>query len=167
MVAAIETMASEIETLSRGHSVPRNNELRTWTFRIFEQKIRSTLSQNSEYPSWLIATVNKLVEFLYLEENWDTYGARTIDPASIEFTVELILSLVKKNTPQPWVVPTPNGHIQLEWHTKGIDLEVEVISETLVHVSYEDSKEGFDGWDGELTNDFSKLATVIRELTVR
>jgi len=150
-----------------GHAGDLSNNLRAWVSKLLEPKARSTLSQNSEYPSWLKTMVNQLIEFLYLEENWDTYGARTIDSTSIELTVELILSLVKNNTPQPWVVPTPNGHIQLEWHTKGIDLEVEVISPTLVNVSYEDDADGFDNWEDGLTNDFSRLAKAIRELTVR
>lgn len=126
---------------------------------------KDTLSGGS-YSDWVGPTIDRLSELLRLEENWDSYGARPVNPKAALFAFEILRGMMRDSTPQPWIVPTPSGHIQLEWHTKGIDLEVEVFSPTLIRVFFEDQL-NHEEWEGDQTYDLSKLANVIDELTRR
>lgn len=79
---------------------------------------------------WLMQTVKSLVNLLSLQPNWDSYGALPIDPKKAGFALSVLTQLMGNQTPPPTVVPTVSGSIQLEWHMKGIDLEIEVSSPT-------------------------------------
>jgi hypothetical protein len=49
-----------------------------------------------------------------------------------------------------------SGHVQLEWHLGGIDLEVEVVTPTRREVLFEDRLTG-EEWEGSLDYDLSVL----------
>jgi hypothetical protein len=77
-----------------------------------------------------------------LEENWDSYGARRVDPRCTEAAVGLLRAILDSTTPRPFVVPTCRGGIQLEWHRGGVDLEIEIESPEQMNVFFEDANEG-------------------------
>jgi hypothetical protein len=54
------------------------------------------------------------------------------------------------NAPIPDIVPTPTGGLQLEWHTAGIDLEVEIGPEGHISACYEDAADPEAEWEGDL-----------------
>ena len=59
---------------------------------------------------------NCFQRLLALPDNWDSYGAPKIDPATVERA-------------RAWldggnVVPCSDGGVQLEWHSEGVDVEV-------------------------------------------
>ncbi len=99
---------------------------------IFEQAI----------PRWSYDLLMKVSEIGELEQGWDSYGARAVDPDCAATTVELVLNLLDSNTPMPAIVPTIRGGIQLEWHRAGADLEIEVESRARIHVCFEDEQTG-------------------------
>jgi len=71
-----------------------------------------------------------------LKENWDSYGAFEIDKDCMlesQFLIDAFFDL-NNAIPIPSVVPCSNGHVQLEWHVGGVDLEIEVIAED--HYAY-------------------------------
>lgn len=49
---------------------------------------------------------------------------------------------MQPDTPSPQIIPTAMGTIQLEWHLRGIDLEVEALPSGLLHISCEDGESG-------------------------
>ena len=51
--------------------------------------------------------------------------------------VEVLASVMNPNAPAPTLVPSPQGHLQAEWHMKGIDLEIEAVDPTHIFVDYE------------------------------
>lgn len=65
-----------------------------------------------------------LWRLLQLQPNWDSYGARTIRLSCAARALFVYLSLRAASC--PWVVPTNDGGIQLEWHQNGEDLEIEI-----------------------------------------
>jgi hypothetical protein len=103
-------------------------------------------------------------KLLNLSENWDSYGARRISPAATEFALQLLSQTVQVDTPVPSVVPTSRGGVQLEWHTRGIDLEAEIRSPGRLYVSYEDHRHGVE-WEGELTSDLTRLGDFFSEFS--
>ena len=99
---------------------------------IFEQPI----------PFWSHDLVMKISELGELEEGWDSYGARPVDPQCATATAEFVLNFLDRNTPTPAVVPTTRGGIQLEWHRAGADLEIEIESPARSRVFFEDEQTG-------------------------
>lgn len=58
-----------------------------------------------------------------LEENWDSYGGHPITQDVINAVTDFWIHIPYNLTPQ--VVPTTKGGLQLEWHLKGTDIEIE------------------------------------------
>ena len=60
------------------------------------------------------------------KEDWDSYGAEPITLASLE-KADIMLNWLKAigaKDPQP--VPTVDGGVQLEWHSGGLYVELEI-----------------------------------------
>lgn len=63
-----------------------------------------------------------LDEIAALKRNWDGYDAPPISPAAIE-AARRALNVAK--WPEGYVVPTPNGAVQFEWHKGSVSIECE------------------------------------------
>jgi hypothetical protein len=105
-------------------------------------------------------------EILSLPENWDSYGGRAIDPETVISTLQLLDAVMRPDTPLPAVVPTNRGGIQLEWHTRGIDLEIQISARARSHVYYHDQAKGIE-WEQEVAFDLNPLVKCIRQLSRR
>lgn len=125
---------------------------------------RLIIERENEEPVWLMPTVQAMGELLSLPENWDSYGAHSINPAAVTFALQLLSETMRTDTPAPAVVPTSRGGVQLEWHTRGIDLEIEIQSPGRIYVSYEDHQQDTE-WEGELTSDLARLGSFMSELS--
>jgi len=75
-------------------------------------------------PSWFDPLMQGFVDLRTLPPNWDSYGANTIDPKTVQDAMNLLNGLLGPTSPAPRVVPLSSGGLQLEWHRQGIDLEV-------------------------------------------
>lgn len=117
-------------------------------------------------PAWVTPTVSALGRLLSMPHNWDSYGARPIDHANVGAAIELAFALMIDGTPAPAVVPTSGGGVQLEWHTRGIDLEIEIRSPSRISACFEDQRTGA-AWEAEQLNDFGRLRDALRELARR
>jgi len=91
-----------------------------------------------EPPKWFMPLLTKVCELGDLPSDWDSYGARPIDPETAASAVTLLLDVLSADDPQPAVVPTSRGGILVEWHEGGVDLEVDVRSSSSIHVAFED-----------------------------
>jgi hypothetical protein len=111
-------------------------------------------------PAWVAPTTEALRKLSLLGDNWDTYGAPRIDSMTLGSALGLLRVLMQNDTPAPSVVPTSRGGVQLEWHVKGIDLEVEFLTPTDLHVIFEDQRTGTE-WEADMPSDISRLAEVI------
>lgn len=120
------------------------------------------MTQKTDTPGWLPPTVEKLAQLLSLGANWDSYGARPVEPQLPLAVLRLLASVMRNSSPPPDVVPTSRGTIQLEWHRDGVDLEIDVRSSGVYRVCYEDST---DSWQRELNADASPVAAIIAQLS--
>jgi hypothetical protein len=80
--------------------------------------------------------------------------------------LELVFKTLRDDSPAPSVVPTSSGGLQLEWHTGGIDLEVEFVSTSRIWGLFEDRVTG-EKWEKDLTFDSQPLMKVISTLSER
>ncbi len=115
-------------------------------------------------PAWVQPTKEAFEDLCELAPNWDSYGALAPNPLHIDAAWRILLDIMQRSTPPPAVVPTNDGHIQLEWHTCGIDLEVETLSTHKYLVSFEDANTG-EEWEGEISSDLTRLVEWIARLS--
>ena len=115
-------------------------------------------------PSWLIPTAEAVCELLALPADWDSYGALTVKPSRAVAALELLLWIMDDDSPKPSVVATSRGGVQLEWHMRSIDLEIEALSSLRFHVAFGDSASG-EEWEREIGSDLSPFASCIARLS--
>ncbi len=83
-----------------------------------------------------LAVTNELHRLAALQENWDSQGARAIDPEIIAAAGEFVSMLpgrLKSRISAPAVVPMRKGNLQFEWHDGPRTLELEVEDPWTIH----------------------------------
>ena len=125
---------------------------------------QGTLIFEQPIPSWSRDLLAKVSELGELEKGWDSYGAQPVDPQCAQATVKLLLQLLNRHTPQPSIVPTTRGGIQLEWHRAGADLEIEIESPTKFHVFFGDQRTGKED-DTTLSDNLQPLVPLLQRLS--
>lgn len=110
--------------------------------------------------------IETLEQFKDLPENWDSYGARPVEADCIIKALEVLREVTCWDTLAPYVFPTPAGGVQFEWHTRGIDLEIEIASPLHVVAYYEgpDPDSSDNEWEKDVSDDFSPLIVPIAKL---
>ena len=154
----ISSVQSDQYTLSE-----RDRPQRIW---VSISKDELVIEQEDEKPAWLVPAAQAMSEIMNLPVNWDSYGALPVRLTAILSALELLFEIMQANTPAPTVVPTVQGSVQLEWHTHGIDLEIEILSPGRLSVYYEDHEQHTE-WEGEITSDLTRLSDVLFELSRR
>ena len=134
------------------HLVPRNQPA-------------PVLSQTN--PKWMDVTVSRLESLARLSEDWDSYGASRVESSRIQQAYNLLQSTMDEDTPAPILVPTPEGSIQMEWHTLGIELEVSLLSDTDLDVCFEDLSGTERPFDAVLSYDVTPLRGLMQLLASR
>ena len=108
-------------------------------------------------------TVNRIKKFAFLDENWDSYGAKTIEWSTIIKAIDFFSSLVVRlpdNAALPFVAPAGNGDIHFEW---------EMLSKALALSIPEDKNDAFEyvltdktsGKEGETYERVSSMEEII------
>jgi hypothetical protein len=118
-------------------------------------------------PSWLGTVARQMVGFLGLENNWDSYGAAVVKRSTVEEAINFLYFIngnLLAPLPQPMAVPTAGGGIQLEWHTKGVDLEIELTQSSEITLFFKDSTQT-EEWTLRTAADFKKLEKALGKLT--
>src|SRR5829696_8668967 len=99
-----------------------SDDVRTIPFRLSEGEVQITI--HGQGPSWLFSTLHVMQRLDRLEHNWDSYGAPRISSMAIAQALETLGWLLEYNGVEAIVVPTSSGDVQLEWHQRGVDLEI-------------------------------------------
>lgn len=123
-------------------------------------------SIDAKYPWAITGTLKKVAELTQLADNWDGYGALSPTKEALIGAVELAMELFEEGTPLPDVFPVPNGNIQLEWSSFGLDLEIEVMSNRKLVACFDDLLSG-ESWERLFTFELTELRQVIELLTLR
>src|SRR5579864_440919 len=76
----------------------------------------------------VVPAVQKMIELLELPTGWNSYSASQIKKENVNFAVGLLAQVMRADTPTPQVIPMVGGGVQLEWHTRGINLEISIYS---------------------------------------
>jgi hypothetical protein len=115
-------------------------------------------------PEWLKEAGETPRGFATLPDGWDSYGAKSIEPHVVDAAIELLHRIVQHNTLKPAVVPTNRGGIQIEWHTQGVDLEIEITPHGGIRLLYDNPQEDAEE-EFELGLDLTPLTDLIAKVS--
>src|SRR6476469_8907832 len=104
---------------------------------------------------WQIEVVNALTQLATLQQGWDSYNAPPLRRDAGHFALEILQSVMRPRTPVPQIVPSSSGGVQLEWHERGVDLELHVTAPYMCEMWFHDLRDpSTPPVSFELTNDF-------------
>ena len=117
---------------------------------------------------WQIEVQGHLLKYAKMQEGWDSYGAPPVGWDTGMFALSVLNDVMRTRTPIPQVVPSAAGGVQLEWHEKGIDLELHIAGPYQCEIWFQDHRQPQDApISMELTDNFSALLRPIELLTTR
>lgn len=125
---------------------------------------QDVLEFDEQPPGWLMTAIERITSLGKLRTNWDSYGARPVDPRCAVAAIDFLLVAVSESMPLPSVVPTSRGGIQLEWHCNGIDLEIEFSSPTKIRLAFEDLQTGATD-EQPIRDDYWPVAKYLQRLS--
>lgn len=112
--------------------------------------------ENEDGRKFAEKVIEMLSPILKLADNWDGRGARQVSQDSIKRALETVL-MVRIASPEiPYFVPTSAGGIQLEWHLRNLDIEIELTSNGRFDFFLEKGDE-LSEWDGDYNIDKSRM----------
>lgn len=117
-----------------------------------------------EPPAWAVSVAKQAVTLLGLPPGWDSYGARRLSPDALRSGLYLLSRVMMPSTVAPILVPTSEGGVQIEWHSRGLDLEVEVRPAGEVSVYVHNLNTGRE-WSGTLMDAEAVLEEAIGTLS--
>jgi hypothetical protein len=145
-----------------------------------EETIGATSRHVSEYPKfarafeaepdrkWQTEVQKRLVAYAKFPQGWDSYNAPAIGWDAGLFALSLLNDFMRPRTPLPQVVPSTAGGIQLEWHQKGVDLELHITGPYRCELWFQDHQVPDQApLSLELTDDYSALRKPFDLLTRR
>lgn len=134
------------------------------SLKLVESDHIATAQTTEQTPSNITATVNKIESLSALENNWDSYNALAPSKKALIGSCHLAYELLNENTPLPEVFPVPNSNIQFEWSCHGLDIEIEIVSMSKCHVSYENIQTN-ECWEKVFTYDLTEVTKILTTLT--
>jgi hypothetical protein len=114
-------------------------------------------------PEWFLPTLEKIGALEALPKNWDSYGGRPVNPHCAATAVSLLLNVLEPGMPEPAIVPTNRGGLQIEWHRDGVDIEIEVQSPSRLYVAFEDENTG-EEWEKQISGDLKLPVPLLARL---
>jgi len=117
------------------------------------------LTGQAERP-WESTTIRRLAALAQLERGWDGAEAPAISETALIGAQWFLRVAMKPSTIPPNVVPTAAGGVQLEWHAKGFDVEVELGPGSEVNIYVGELATG-DEYEGSGFNGYWRLARAL------
>jgi hypothetical protein len=105
------------------------------------QEQRFSLQVSQPAAEWIQSAIAKIEGLTTLAPGWDGYSGKMIDSTVAVQAVKFVIDHAYPTLPEPAIVPTAEGGIQIEWHRGGIDFEV-AISDVESTVFVEDTETG-------------------------
>ncbi len=103
-----------------------------------------------------------------LQGNQTSRISLVITTPNLNANGKLLQRVMRPRTPIPQVTPSAAGGVQLEWHEKGVDLELHVTAPYQWELWFRDLQDPISQPVSlELTDDFSELKRPIALLTTR
>jgi hypothetical protein len=117
---------------------------------------------------WQVEVQKHLAKYVKMPPSWDSYSAPRIGLDTAMFALVILEDVMRSRTPIPQVVPSGSGGVQLEWHQKGVDLELHIAGPYHCELWFQDHQQAQQPPVSlELTDNFAALLKPIELLTTR
>jgi hypothetical protein len=118
-------------------------------------------------PRWFIPSLKACGPLLLLPLDWDRAGAPRIHVLAIQSAMDALWSFLEDRSSLPQWTPTPSGGVQLDWHEKGIDLEIEFPPDAAEGcVVFSDNRDREADWDGPVSVHLDQLQSIFKNRLV-
>ena len=117
-------------------------------------------------PNWQLEVAMQLREALQLTEGWDGFRAGPIRRDVLAYACQVLDRIMQQGTPAPHVTPMSHEGLMLEWHERGVDLEIEIEVPGHLWMSFEDRVEDIDD-EYHLESDLTRLTIPVDKVTKR
>lgn len=84
--------------------------------------------------SWMPTLTDRLLDLSRLPPAWDGDEGRPVNSETIGIAHRLLQSLSDAGRPEPVVVPTSSGGLQIEWHDDSTEIDLEISAERALSV---------------------------------
>jgi hypothetical protein len=113
---------------------------------------------------WQAFADEQLAELMLLPRGWDGPQSGPITRALASYTRSLLRSVMTPQAPLPAFVPAHGGALQLEWHERGLDIELMIYRPTDAEltVHFHDGRPSIE--ERVLSTNFDLLSQVLQEL---
>lgn len=112
---------------------------------------------------WSVQVVARLLDLASLPVGWDGHRGRPVSPQSATYALDVLAAVMRPGTPAPSIVPLSGGAVQLEWHRKGWDIELEIGGPGETHLYTRELRTG-DEEHVELGADLDRFATALEHV---
>ena len=93
-------------------------------------------------PLWLGRVKRRIRDMAELPANWDSYGAVPVDRRIPPIAEDLVEWFAVAGMPPPDVFATSDGGIQIEWHIRRVNIEIEISPIEGTTIYFQDLNEG-------------------------
>ena len=159
-VTQITSPDSRQTAASRTHLLGRVVQLND-----YREPAKTTASDPGISRPWQVAALRKICGFFELEDGWDSYQAKPVKLETGMFALQILNDLMKPGMPEPSIVPSSVGGIQMEWHTKKHDLEIHIAAPYDCEIWFSDNESG-DTYEAPVVDDFSELTVRMESLAL-
>ena len=103
----------------------RKPKVETVSLDFLGEKIEWMPDGGRDFPPAILASLERLIEFNGLANNWDSYGGRSLQQKAVGPALQLIF-LSHQRGVIPNLVPLPTGGVGLRWNERGYEVEVDI-----------------------------------------
>jgi hypothetical protein len=169
------TYATALPALTRGLSRPKCASLGSNASAFHDRDVRvsmkprldccgpAPLAWEAEVPSWLKPTIQSFLDLLQLPRDWDGYGAVEIQEQIAQKALFVLVEVMDNNAPAPSVVPLRDGGIQVEWHRRGRNLEIEFPADEAPSFYYYGDSSELES-EGQVSRSYDRIQAYIADL---
>ena len=114
---------------------------------------------------WMRNLSSRFNEVVSLPRGWDGYTGVPVSFTTAQFAAQMIERLCVSDVPTPSVIPGTDGSVQVEWHTGGYDVELDVLGPLEVE-GYRLNQATGEVDELEIESDFSQIAQWISDIAL-
>lgn len=138
-MAGIATVSSP--TYSSGLGISWPSQVSDPGAPVFSDR-RLAAKAGIDQATWSRPVIRRIRDLAWLKENWDSYGASTVRPESINSAIKVVQAISTfYGIDEPAVGATPDGFVTLVWSTKNWDVETEINEARIEYVLTYSSEE--------------------------
>lgn len=90
--------------------------------------LSSIVGPSPFHCQWRHRIERRLNDIAHLKFGWDGHNGKLVNAVTLQFTIEILVGLMRPHIPEPSIGATSYGGIQIEWHRKGWDVEIEIVA---------------------------------------